>query len=55
METVLTAEDTPLGQQVSLALDNDGVLHLTFADSAGKRPPGVTGTIFYARGTPATE
>ena len=55
VETVLTAEGTPLGQQVSLALDNDGVLHLTFADAAGKRPPGVTGVIFYAMGTPAME
>ena len=54
LETVLTAEDLPLGQQVSLALDGDGVLHLTFADVASRGSPGVKGTIKYARGTPTT-
>ena len=53
LETVLTAEDNPLGQQVSLALDSTGVLHLTFADVTRKGSPGVTGAVKYARGTPA--
>ena len=54
-ETVLTAVDLPLGQQVSLALDNSGVLHLTFADVTSKGSPGVKGTVKYARGTPTAD
>ena len=54
LETALTAEDSPLGQQVSLVLDNAGVLHLTFADVARKGVPGVQGAVKYARGTPMT-
>ena len=30
--TVLTVDGDPLGQQVSMALDGDGVLHMTFAE-----------------------
>ena len=52
LETVLTAVGSPLGQQVSLALDSSGVLHLTFADVSNKGKPGVKGTVKYARGTP---
>ncbi|MCH8280453.1 MAG: DUF3179 domain-containing protein [Chloroflexi bacterium] len=52
IETVLDGGDPPLGQQVSLALDGDGVLHLTFADVTSKGSPGVKGSIKYARGTP---
>ena len=51
-DTVLTADGDPLGQQVSMALDGDNVLHLTFADVTRKRDPGVKGSIKYARGTP---
>ena len=50
-DTVLTADGDPLGQQVSVAMDIDGVLHLTFADVTRKSSPGVTGSIKYARGT----
>jgi len=52
LETVLNAGDLPLGQQVSLSLAGDGVLHLTFADVTNKGSPGVNGSIKYARGTP---
>ena len=52
IETVTTAGDLPLGQQVSMAMDAQGVLHLTFADVRQKRSPGVLGTVMYARGTP---
>ena len=54
LEAVLTTGDSPLGQQVSLALGNAGVLHLTFADVTRKSSPGVKGIIKYARGTPTT-
>ena len=54
IETVHTAEDLPLGQQVSLRLDNAGVLHLTFADVSRKGGHGVTGAVMYARGNPKT-
>ena len=53
-DTVLTDDDDTLGQQVSMALDGDGVLHLTFADVTRKAGPGVVGSIKYARGTPGT-
>ena len=52
VETAVEAGGTTLGQQVSLALDDSGVLHLTFADKVVKSSPGVTGIIKYARGTP---
>ena len=51
-DTVLTADGDPLGQQVSMAMDSDGVLHLTFADVSMKSSPGVVGSIKYAKGTP---
>ena len=51
-ETVTTAGCQPLGQQVSLTLDPQGVLHLTFADARRKAGPGVIGNVMYARGTP---
>ncbi len=51
-ETVLTADGDPLGQQVSMALDAENVLHLAFADVARKGSPGVKGSIKYARDTP---
>jgi hypothetical protein len=35
-----------------MALDSDGVVHLTFADASRKTAPGVLGSIMYARGTP---
>ena len=52
VETAVEAGGTTLGQQVSLALDDSGVLYLTFADKVVKSSPGVTGIIKYARGTP---
>ena len=52
IETVTTAEGDPLGQQVSLGLDPQGVLHLTFADARRKAGPGVIGNVMYARGIP---
>ena len=52
IETVATADKEPLGQQVSMALDTQGVLHITFADVRQKGGPGVLGTVMYARGTP---
>ncbi|MCH7736914.1 MAG: hypothetical protein IH872_05870 [Chloroflexi bacterium] len=52
IQTVATGGDEDLGQQVSLALDSQGVLHLTFADVRQKSRPGVLGTVMYARGTP---
>lgn len=51
LEPVLTAGDSPLHQQVSLALDSNGDLHLTFADVERRSDPGVRGPIKYARGT----
>ena len=53
LETVLTVEDPPLGQQVSLAVDGSGVLHLTFADVTRKGGAGVKGAVKYARGIPS--
>ena len=50
-ETVMRAGDLPLGQQVSLAVDASGVLHLTFSDDTVKGGPGVVGSVKYARGT----
>ena len=52
IETVHTAAATPLGQQVSLARDQSGTLHLTFADVSHKAVPGVKGAILYAKGVP---
>jgi hypothetical protein len=52
VETVATTGSQPLGQQVSLALDPQGVLHLTFADARRKAGPGVIGNVMYGRGTP---
>jgi hypothetical protein len=53
METVLEAQaGTPFGQQVSMGVDAEGVLHLTFADVTSKARPGVKGSIMYAVGTP---
>ncbi|GEM_PF-245566 len=51
-ETVLNAGDSPFGQQVSLAMDNDGVLHLTFAEVTTSGRPGVKGVVKYAKGAP---
>ncbi len=51
LETVMTAGELPLGQQVSLAIDDQQVLHLVFADVSKKGSPGVTGTVMYAKGT----
>ena len=53
IQTVTNSGDDPLGQQVSMAMDSQGVLHLTFADVSRKSPPGVLGTVMYARGTPS--
>ena len=52
IETAFTSEGDPWGQQVSMGIDNDGVLHLTFADVAAKSSPGVRGNVMYAKGTP---
>ncbi|MCH9018378.1 MAG: hypothetical protein IIB89_11540 [Chloroflexi bacterium] len=52
IRTVAAADGADLGQQVSLALDPQGMLHLTFANVSRKGPPGVLGTVMYARGTP---
>ena len=54
LETVVTAGESRLGQQVSLGLDNSGVLHLAFADVASRSGPGIRGAVKYARGTPTT-
>jgi len=53
IQTVTNAGDEPLGQQVSMAMDGQGVLHLTFADVRQKSSPGVLGAVMYARGTPS--
>ena len=50
VETVITAGELPLGQQVSLAVDGQKVLHLVFADVKSKGSLGVTGTVRYAKG-----
>lgn len=52
LETVLTADESTLGQQVSLGIDQAGTLHLTYADMTVKAPPGVEGAVKYAKGTP---
>jgi hypothetical protein len=53
IETVQEAQgSTPFGQQVSMGIDAEGVLHLTFADVTNKGRPGVKGSINYAVGTP---
>ena len=52
LQTVATAGESPLGQQVSLAIDDSGLLHLTFADAVSKGRPGVKGNVKYAIGTP---
>ena len=51
-ETAFTSNGTPWGQQVSMGIDEDGVLHLTFADVSAKSSPGVRGSVMYAKGTP---
>lgn len=53
VETVMTAGELPLGQQVSLAIDGQQVLHLAFADVTKKGSPGVAGTVRYAKHTSA--
>lgn len=52
VETAVTAQANPLGQQVTLDIDADGVLHLTYADVSQKSAPGVKGSVMYARGLP---
>ena len=52
VDTVATAGEDEFGQQVSMALDSEGVVHLTFADVSRKTQPGVLGSVMYARGTP---
>jgi len=52
IDTAFTADGDPFGQQVSMAIDGDGVLHLTFADVTSKSSPGVKGSVMYAKGTP---
>ena len=52
LETVQEAQSgAPFGQQVSMGIDTEGVLHLTFADVKSKGRPGVKGSIKYAVGT----
>ena len=53
IQTVTDAGSDPLGQQVSMAMDGQGALHLTFADVRQKARPGVLGSVMYARGTPS--
>ena len=50
LDTVFTAGDVPLAQQVSLDIDSSGTLHLTFATVSRKAQPGVVGDVMYARG-----
>lgn len=52
--TAFTSGGNPWGQQVSMGIDIDGVLHLTFADVAAKSSPGVRGNAMYAKGTPGS-
>ena len=52
IETAFTSDGIPWGQQVSMDIDSDGGLHLTFADVASKSSPGVMGSVMYAKGTP---
>ena len=52
IDTAFTADGNPWGQQVSMAIDGDGILHLTFADVTSKSSPGVKGSVMYAKGTP---
>ena len=52
IDTEATAGGDEFGQQVSLALDPQGALHLTFADVSRKTQPGVLGSVMYAKGTP---
>ena len=54
-DTIKTADGAPLGQQVSMAIDSNGLLHLTFADVTRKGGPGVMGSILYALGTPGSK
>ena len=53
IQTVANAGGDPLGQQVSMAMDGQGVLHLTFADVRRKSSPVVLGTVIYGGGTPS--
>ena len=55
IETAATAGQLPWGQQVSLAMDSIGALHLTFAEVTNKGGPGVSGSILYAQGTPKSQ
>ena len=52
LETVMTAGDIPLGQQVSMVMggtiDGQQTLHIVFADVINKGGPGVSGTVMYA-------
>ena len=54
VETVMTAGELPLGQQVSLAIDDQQVLHLVFADVSKKGGPGVVGAVKYANSVRAS-
>ena len=50
LETVVEAGGLPFGQQVSMAFDINGTLHLTYAEVASKDASGVKGLIKYAKG-----
>lgn len=49
-ETVRESGESPFGQITSLRRADDGVLHLAYSTVTGVQP--LTGTIWYARGTP---
>ena len=53
LETVLEIGDTPFGQQISMALDSSGSLHLTYVEVINPGGHGVWGPVKYARGVPA--
>lgn len=55
IETVFTAGEEPLGQLLSLGLDGNGELHITFIDKTQQTAHGVRGSVMYARGTPSSD
>ena len=52
IELVANSNELPFGQLVSLARDSNGVLHLAYTELEKREPPGIVGTVKYARGTP---
>ena len=52
IETIVEAGDLPFGQLVAMERGSDGTIHLSYTEITAREPPGITGMVKYARGTP---